>query len=85
LEISAHWDYSPTAPQVTTAVELTWGRLLPFGQINSLIYWIAILTASKDGPSGEERRAVTNALHGAALNQLWQIEYDREIDDRAMG
>jgi hypothetical protein len=85
LEIEAHWNYSPAAPEVTTAIELDWARLLRFGQISNLIYWIGILTASGGGPSGEERRAAMDALRGAALDQLWQIEYDRDIDDRAMG
>jgi hypothetical protein len=85
LEIDPHWEYSSAEPKVTVALELDCARWLPFGQIHSLIYWMATLTASRGGPHGEEHRAVVLALHDAALRRLWQIKYDRSIDDRAMG
>jgi hypothetical protein len=85
LEIEPHWDYSPEEPKVMVALDLDWARWLPFGKIENLISWIAALTASKERPYGEEYRAAVLALHGAALGRLWRIEYDREIDDRAMG
>jgi hypothetical protein len=73
--------YSPAEPNVTTAIELDWARWLPLSDIAGLVAWIASLTASE----GDERRNAVSALHSAALDQLWQIEYDRSIDDRAMG
>jgi hypothetical protein len=85
LEIDPHWEYSSAEPKVTVALELDCARWLPFGQIHNLIYWIATLAASRGGPHGEEHRTVALALHDAALRRLWQIKYDRSIDDRAMG
>jgi len=81
LEMSGHRAYGKKAWEVSAAIELNYARVLPFQKIADFIYWIAELTTAR----GEERRAVTLALHAAMLDQLWEIKYDRNIDDRAMG
>jgi len=82
LEIAPLHDYNDTNPNVSTELEIDYARLLPFRSIHSLVDWIAGYTASGNR---EEREKAMFSLLGAAVERLWQFEYDRHIDDRNSG
>lgn len=82
LQIFASSHYGPTDPQVGTEIELHYARLLPFGEISRFISAIANFTASG---SAEEAQRVKNTIHETMLNELWQHEFDPDLDSRNNG
>jgi hypothetical protein len=82
LQIFASHHYGPTDPQVGTEIELHYARLLPFGEINRFISAIANFTASGNA---EEAQRVKNTIHETMLNELWQHEFDPDLDSRNNG
>ena len=82
LQIFASHHYGPADPQVGTEIELQYARLLPFGEINRFISAIANFTASGNA---EEAQRVKNTIHETMLNELWQHEFDPDLDSRNSG
>ena len=82
LQIFASHHYGPADPQVGTEIELQYARLLPFGEINRFISAIANFTASGNA---EEAQRVKNTIHETMLNELWQHEFDPDLDRRNSG
>ena len=82
LQIFASQHYGPADPQVGTEIELQYARLLPFGEINRFISAIANFTASGNA---EEAQRVKNTIHETMLNELWQHEFDPDLDSRNSG
>jgi len=82
LQIFASHHYGPADPQVGTEIELQYARLLPFGEINRFISAIANFTASGNA---EEAQRVRNTIHETMLNELWQHEFDPDLDSRNSG
>jgi hypothetical protein len=67
---------------IRTNIELEFARFLPFHAIMILTGFVAALTAVG---SREEGQNATFATWAAMLNRLWQIEFDRDLDDRNNG
>ena len=82
LQIFASHHYGPGDPQVGTEIELRYARLLPFGEINRFISAIANFTASGNA---DEAQRVKNTIHETMLNELWQHEFDPDLDSRNSG
>jgi hypothetical protein len=82
LQIFAAYRYGPTNPRVGTEIELHYARLLPFAEINRFISAIANFTASGNA---DEVQHVKNAIHETMLNELWQHEFDPDLDSRNNG
>jgi hypothetical protein len=82
LQIFAGHPYGPDDPQVGTEIELHYARLLPFAAIKRFVFAIANFTASGNS---EEALRVYNALHETMLNELWQHEFDPDLDSRTNG
>src|SRR5712671_2825029 len=82
LQIFASHHYGPADPQVGTEIELQYARLLPFGEINRFISAIVNFTASGNA---EEPQRVKNTIHETMLNELWQHEFDPDLDSRNSG
>ena len=82
LQIFASHHYGHADPQVGTEIELQYARLLPFGEINRFISAIANFTASGNA---EEAQRVRNTIHETMLNELWQHEFDPDLDSRHSG
>jgi hypothetical protein len=82
LQIFAAYRYGPTNPRVGTEIELHYARLLPFAEINRFISAIANFTASGNV---DEVQYVKNAIHETMLNELWQHEFDPDLDSRNNG
>ena len=68
--------------QVGTEIELHYARLLPFAAIKRFVSAIANFTASGNA---EEALRVSNTLHETMLNELWQYEFDPDLDSRKNG
>jgi hypothetical protein len=82
LQIFAGHPYDPHDQQVGTEIELHYARLLPFAAIKRFVFAIANFTASGNS---EEALRVYNALHETMLNELWQHEFDPDLDSRNTG
>lgn len=82
LQIYAIHPYSASEPIVRTEIELDFARLIPFHSISGFVSSIAMFTASR---GIEEMDKAARSAQGAAINTLWRIEYDPELDDRSSG
>jgi hypothetical protein len=82
LKIWPSWNYSLGNTNIHTEVSLSFARLLSFSSINNLISSIAECTSF---PGDEQRRGAIASLQLAALEKLWRIEYDFDLDDRSSG
>lgn len=82
LQVYAEPSYSASEPIVRTEIELDFARLIPFQSISSFVSFVAMLTASS---SREEMEKAALSAQRAAINELWQIEYDPDLDDRSSG
>ena len=74
--------YSASEPIVRTEIELDFARLTPFQSISGFVSFVAMFTASS---SREEMEKAAISTQRAAINELWQIEYDPDLDDRSSG
>ena len=74
--------YDRDDQQVGTEIELQYARLLPFAAIKRFVFAIANFTASGNS---EEAQGVYNTLHETMLNELWQHEFDPDLDSRNNG
>lgn len=82
LQVYASRSYSASEPIVRTEIELDFARLIPFQSISDFVSFIAMFTASS---SREEMEKAALSAQRAAINELWQIEYDPDLDDRSGG
>ena len=82
LQIFAGHQYDSNNQQVGTEIELHYARLLPFAAIKRFVLAIANFTASGNS---EEGLRVSSALHETMLNELWQHEFDPDLDSRNSG
>lgn len=83
LQIRAYHDYDAATPNVWTEIELNFARLISFEEIEGFVIEIAGFTALDNTDLFLEKIKIL--IHGAALRQLWQIEPDRDLDDRSSG
>lgn len=82
LQVYAGASYSASKPTVRTEIELMFARLIPFDSISGFVSFVAMFTASS---SREEMEKATLGAQRAAIDRLWQIEYDPDLDDRSSG
>ena len=82
LQVYAGPSYSAIEPSVRTEIELDFARLIPFQSISGFVSFVAMFTASS---SREEMEKAALSAQRAAINELWQIEYEPELDDRSSG
>jgi hypothetical protein len=79
LQIYADFRYERDHPNVHTEIDVKYARLFPFHWVSEFISAVADLTASGN------RNEIRIKLHDSMLQQLWQIEYDYDIDARSSG